>query len=197
MIAIDDKLISNAVIEEQFICNLTACKGACCIAGESGAPLTLAETEILANIYPVVKPYLNAEGVAVIEQVGTHALNEKGNYMTPLVNGKACAYVCYSKSGVAQCGIQQAYYDNKVDFIKPISCHLYPIRVTAYSDFEAINYEKWEICKAACALGKANKTPVYQFLKAPLIRKYGHSFYEQLHAAAQYVKQNDTTKTAK
>ncbi|MGB1247342.1 MAG: DUF3109 family protein [Chitinophagales bacterium] len=180
MIAIDDKLISEEIKDRKFVCNLAACKGACCIEGDSGAPLEFDELDVMEDIYEKVMPYLTDEGKKVIEEQGHFILDDEGAFKTPLVENKACAYVIYEKNGLTSCGIEKAYLDKKIDFKKPISCHLYPIRVTKYDDFEAVNYEEWDICKAACTHGENLKVPVYKFLKEPLTRKYGQEFYTVL-----------------
>ncbi len=185
MILIDDKIISDDVVEKQFVCNLEACKGACCWEGDYGAPLTDEEQEILVKIYEDVKPFLTAEGIAAIEAQGVFTYFKKAKeYGTPLINNRACAYMTYDELGIAKCGIEQAHKAGKTDFLKPISCHLYPIRIESYEGFDAVNYDKWEICSAACTLGEKLKIPAYQFVKEALIRKYGEQFYEALEGAA-------------
>lgn len=191
MLIIQDILVSDDVVEKNFICNLNACKGACCVAGDSGAPLELDEIPILSQIYEDVKPYLTEEGKAAIEELGLSVYYKKAaEYGTPLIDGGACAFVTFDDKGTALCGIEQAYNDGKVAFKKPISCHLYPIRIemSKISNFEALNYDKWDICKAACALGEKEQLPVYKFLKEAIIRKYGADFYDELDAAAEHLK---------
>jgi hypothetical protein len=186
MIQIEDKLISEEIFSEEFVCNLTKCKGACCVAGDVGAPLEKYETEILDKIFPLVKPYLRPEGVAALEEQGTWTIDPSdGDFVTPMVNGEECAYVIFDEKGVTKCGIEKAYEDGAVEWQKPISCHLYPIRVTEYSTFTALNYHEWEICAPACTLGKELQVPVYKFLKTPIIRKYGEEFYSTLCDAAE------------
>lgn len=185
MIIIDDKYISDEVVEEQFVCNLNACKGACCVAGDCGAPLNKQELKTLKKIYPAVKPYLRAEGIAEIEKTGYHTIDNEYGYVTPIVNGGICAYATVDENGITGCGIEKAYNDGKVDFKKPISCHLYPIRIKKYETWEAVNYDRWDICKAACKNGKALKVPVYRFLRDAIIRAYGTEFYEVLDKIAK------------
>ncbi len=180
MIKIGDVLVSDDIKEKEFICNLEKCKGACCVEGDYGAPLEEDELDILKEIYPKVKSYLTPEGIKAIEEQGTHVLDEDGDLSTPTVGGKECAYAIYDNQKVLKCGIEQAYYDGKVSWKKPISCHLYPIRITKKKNFEAVNYHKWDICSAACALGKQLGVPIYKFLKEPLIRKYGQAWYDEL-----------------
>lgn len=186
MIQIDNKLISEDIFSEEFVCNLSKCKGACCVEGDVGAPLDKHETEILDRIFEKVKPYLRKEGVEAIEQQGTWTIDPMdGDFVTPMVNGNECAYVIFDEKGITKCGIEKAYEDGAVDWQKPISCHLYPIRVNEYSTFTALNYHEWSICSDACTLGKELQVPVYKFLKTPLIRKYGEEFYTTLCEAAE------------
>ncbi|MCW5907984.1 MAG: DUF3109 family protein [Chitinophagales bacterium] len=188
MIVIDDKIISDDVVEEQFVCNLAACKGECCVAGELGAPLNEEETKILEDIYETVKPYLLPEGIAAIEKQGKWVrTREEEKYNTPLMKKGGCAWMNYDKDGVVICGIEKAYNDGLIDWKKPISCHLYPIRITKQkkTGFDMVNYERWVVCKAACKNGKALKVPVFRFLKDAIIRKYGEEFYRALEEYAK------------
>lgn len=191
MIIVQDKLVSDELVEEQFICNLTACKGACCWEGDSGAPLEAAELPILEAIFEKVKPFLSPAGIQAIEQQGTSVWFEDAEeYGTPLVDNGPCAYMTLSANGTAQCGIEAAYRAGAIDFQKPISCHLYPIRVEKNEElgFEALNYHRWDICSAACELGRKEQMPVYRFLQAAIVRKYGQDFYDELDGAARFIK---------
>ncbi len=184
MIAIDNILVSDSAVQDYFTCNLNACKGACCVEGESGAPLEGEELETLEKIYPEVKPFLTEEGIQIIESKGFYTEEKKEGFKTPLMKDGACVYIRY-ENGIAQCGIQKAYREGKVNFEKPISCHLYPIRVTkSKSGMTHVNYEQWEICSPACALGKSLKMPLYKFVKEALVRKFGEEFYVTLDLAA-------------
>ncbi|WP_018675882.1 DUF3109 family protein [Riemerella columbina] len=185
MIQIEDKLISEDIFNEEFVCNLSRCKGACCIEGDAGAPLDKEETDILEEIYPKIKPFLRPEGVKAIESQGTSVEDFDGDLVTPLIDNRDCAYVIFDENGITKCGIEKAYEAGTIDWQKPISCHLYPIRITEYPSFTAFNYHEWTICSDACQLGKELKVPVYQFLKTPLIRKYGETFYTTLSEAAE------------
>ena len=185
MIQIDDKLISEDLFSEEFVCNLAKCKGICCVEGDAGAPLDEDETKILDEIYPKIKSYLRPEGIQAIEEQGTYTLDFEGDLVTPLVNNAECAYVIFDEKGYTKCAIEKAYEDGVIDWQKPISCHLYPIRITEYSNFSAINYHEWDICSDACTLWKELGVKVYQFLKKPLIRKYGEEFYQTLSEAAE------------
>jgi hypothetical protein len=184
MFQLGKTIVSEDIIEKDFVCNLSACKGACCVEGEAGAPVTVEETKILKNIYPEVKAFLRPEGIAAIEGQGTHIKTSEGELETPLVNGKECAYVTFSDKGIAGCGIEDAFNAGKVDFRKPISCHLYPVRVKDFGLFSAVNYHKWPICNDACVLGKELKVPVYKFVKEALIRKFGKNWYAELEKVA-------------
>ncbi|MAP81785.1 MAG: hypothetical protein CL526_11930 [Aequorivita sp.] len=189
MFQLGKTIVSEDIIEKDFVCNLNACKGACCIEGEAGAPVTAEEAPILESIYPKVKPFLRAEGIAAIEKHGTYITTSNKELETPLVEGKECAYVTFTDHGIASCGIEDAYNagaltEETVDFIKPISCHLYPVRVQAYSEFSAVNYHRWPICDDACTLGKELQVPVYKFVKTALIRKFGENWYNQLEKVA-------------
>ncbi len=190
MIKVGDVLVSDDIKDVEFVCHLEKCKGACCVEGDLGAPLEEEELPIMNEILEKVKPYLTAEGIRSIEAQGTYILDEDGDYSTPTIGGKECAYAHYDLQGVLKCGIEQAYLDGKINFKKPISCHLYPIRVTANEDtgFEALNYEHWHICSAACTKGTKEKLSVYEFVKDALIRKYGTDFYDELEGAAAFLK---------
>jgi hypothetical protein len=184
MFQLGKAIVSEDILEKDFVCNLSACKGACCVEGEAGAPVTDEEVEILKEIYPVVKPFLRAEGILAIEEQGTHIVSPLNELETPLVNGRECAYVSFSDNGTAGCGIEDAYNAGVIDFRKPISCHLYPVRVQDYSEFAAVNYHRWPICDDACTLGKELKVPVYKFVKDALIRKFGENWYAELEKVA-------------
>jgi hypothetical protein len=189
MIAIDNVLLSDDVIEAQFVCDLERCKGGCCVDGDCGAPLTEEEAKIIAEILPIVKPYLPQEYIAEIEKQGTHVLDAEHGLVTPTVNGGICVYAFTDTLGVVKCGIEAAHRDGLIDFKKPISCHLFPIRIDTSAEYELVNYEpRKTLCRPACKLGKKLEVPVYQFLKEPLIRKYGESFYEALDAVAEHQK---------
>lgn len=180
MIAVDNVVVTDEVIANNFVCNLNKCKGACCIEGDSGAPLDADELTVLKEIYPTVKPYMTEKGIEVVEREGTHVTDFDGDYTTPCIdNNKECAYVIW-ENGITQCAIEKAYNDGKITYKKPISCHLYPIRITQYPDFEVLKYDRWNICAPACSFGDELKVPVYAFLKDPLIRKYGAEWYRQL-----------------
>lgn len=186
MIEIDNILISDEVVEKQFVCNLDKCKGGCCVDGDTGAPITQEEANIIEDIYPQVKHLLSEPAIKLIEEEGTHTFDEDFGLVTPTLNGGICAYGYYDDNGIVKCAIEHVYKEGKIPFKKPISCHLFPIRITEYEQFEAVNYEPREtLCKPACKLGKSLQVPVYQFLKEPIIRKYGETFYNTLDEIAQ------------
>lgn len=187
MFQLNKTIVSEEILEKEFVCNLSACKGACCVDGDAGAPLDEEETKILAEIFPKVKPFLRPEGVKAIEEQGTHVVSDFGELETPLIDGKDCAYVIFDRK-TALCGIEQAYNQGIVDWKKPVSCHLYPIRIKEYSDFSAVNYHKWHICSDACALGEELGVPVYQFVKEALVRKFGQQWFDELDKVAKELK---------
>lgn len=184
MFQLGKTIVSEDIIEKEFVCNLSACKGKCCIDGEAGAPLEKEELKILMDIYPKVKPFLRKEGLTAIKDQGLFITTE-GEYETPLINDKVCAYAIFDKKNTAKCGIEEAYNQRMIKWKKPLSCHLYPVRITNYSEFTAVNYHKWPICDDACILGKVLKTPVYKFVKEALIRKFGKDWYTELEKVAE------------
>ena len=196
MIILQDKyLVSDDVLEKQFVCNLNACKGACCWEGDAGAPLEEEELSILDTHYDAIKPFLSPAGKAAIQKQGGYTYERDRDtgedfWATTLIDGGPCAYMTYDGNMVAQCGIEKAFRAGVIDFYKPISCHLYPIRVDVHPKTSMIllNYHEWSICKAACAKGEKEQVAVYEFLKAPLIRKFGLEFYEELEAVAEHLK---------
>jgi hypothetical protein len=188
MIIIDNILVSDEVVEEQFVCDLIKCKGGCCVDGDAGAPLLPEERANIDEVLTVVKRYLGERSLQEIEKQGNYVWNDEFGWVTPAIDGGICVYAVTDEKGIVKCAIEQAYRDGKVNWKKPISCHLFPIRIkqSEHGNLEYVNYEPREdLCKAACKLGKKLKVPVYQFLKEPLIRKYGEEFYETLEAIAK------------
>lgn len=185
MFQLGKTLVSEEIIEKDFVCNLTACKGACCVDGDAGAPLEESETEILEAIYSDVKPFLRPEGIKAIESQGTWVIGEDGEWETPLIQGKECAYTVFNADGVAKCGIEEAFNRGATAWRKPVSCHLYPVRVTEYSSLTAVNYHKWQLCDPACELGEQLQVPVYKFVRDALIRKFGERWYAELEEVAR------------
>lgn len=180
MILIDDTVISEDISDEFFVCDLAKCKGACCVEGDLGAPLEEEELLILDRIQEDIKPFLSEKGLMEIAKSGAWVKDEDGDFSTPIIQGRECAYAIYDEKGYLKCGIEQAYFAGKTDFRKPISCHLYPIRIAKLAEYQSVNYERWSICSDACSHGKELGVPVYQFLKDPLIRKFGTKWYAEL-----------------
>lgn len=191
MIQIDDKVISLDIFEKKFICDLNACHGECCVAGESGAPLEEEETAVLEEIFDAVRPYLSEEAIAEIERQGKWVIDADGDKVTPIINGDECVYAYQDEKKIWKCAIEKAYNEGKVSFKKPMSCHLYPIRVTNYKTFKALNYHEWFVCEGARVLGEKVGKPVYQFLKDPIIRVFGEEFYNELENVAQVIEKEN------
>lgn len=180
MIVLQNTVISDDIRDKFFVCNLEKCKGACCVEGDLGAPLEGDELAILEQNYDKIKPYLSGAGKQAIEEQGLYVIDFEGDYSTPTIENRECAFAIYDDNMTLKCGIEQAYLDGKINWKKPISCHLYPIRISKYDGFEALNYDRWGICNAACSFGEDLGVRVYQFLKEPLIRKYGENWYTEL-----------------
>jgi len=180
MIVVDHAVLSDDLKERHFVCDLQKCKGACCVEGDLGAPLEDEELPIINEILEKVMPYLSPAGRHAIEESGPYILDKEGDYSTTTIGDQECAFAIYDQDRILKCGIEKAYLDGKIEWQKPISCHLYPIRVTKYDHYDALNYNRWEICDPACKLGDELKVPVYKFLKAPLVRKYGERWFQDL-----------------
>ncbi|PWL31478.1 MAG: DUF3109 domain-containing protein [Fluviicola sp. XM-24bin1] len=191
LVEIDDKIVSTQIFEKKFVCDLNACKGACCIEGDAGAPLTSEEVAILEKDLEKIKPYMRKEGIKEVEANGVSYLDEENEPVTALVNGDECAFVFFDEKGITKCAVEAAYLDGKTEFKKPISCHLYPIRVKKFNDYKALNYDKWSICEPACACGDSLNVPVFRFLKEPLVRAFGEGFYKELETIDGELKKND------
>ena len=176
MIIVDTTIVSDDIRDARFCCDLAQCKGQCCIDGDCGAPLLEEEIPVLEEILPKIKPYMTPEGIAVVEAEGVAAEDNAGLPCTPLIAGAACAYIAYAEDGTALCAIEKAAREGKVDFLKPVSCHLYPIRVDDFGEFQALNYHRWDICRHAAGHGQ----PLYEYLKEPLIRRFGPDWYDEL-----------------
>jgi hypothetical protein len=192
MIAIDNILIGDEIVSEQFVCDLNKCKGGCCVDGDAGAPLNKDELGKLNDVYNAVLPYLTEESKTELERQGKYIYDKEFGWVTPTIESKVCVYGIIDKKGIVKCGIEQAYNDGKVQWKKPISCHLFPIRIkqSRNKQTDYVNYEPREdLCSAACTLGEKLKVPVYVFLKEALTRKYGAEFYETLEATAKHLNQ--------
>ena len=188
MIQIEDVVVSFDVIREKFLCDLDACKGICCIEGDAGAPVELDEVEKLEEVLPAVWDELSPAAREVIERQGVVYADRDGELVTSIVDGKDCVFTCYDEHGCCYCAIEKAYREGRVGFYKPVSCHLYPIRVGNYGPYKALNYHRWDVCRAAVLRGEKENVPVYRFLKEPLIRKFGAEWYHQLEIAADELK---------
>ncbi len=189
MIQIQNTIVSEEILDQAFVCDLVKCKGACCIQGDSGAPLTDEEAINLKALYPIIEKYLPEESKAVIKQKGFYEVDIDGEKVTPLVSKKGrCAYVFFDENKFAKCAFEKAHVQGEITFKKPISCYLYPVRVTKYPTFDAVNYHKWEICDDACKLGKELKVSVAVFLKDPLIKAFGEEWYDELLLVDEYRK---------
>jgi len=187
MIRIDKTLVSEEIFEKRFLCDLSACKGACCVEGDSGAPVEAEEIGIMEQALEDIKPYMRKEGIDRVDEVGVFTVDTDGEYVTPLVDEKECAFVNFDQHGIAKCAIEMAYRDGKIDFPKPVSCHLYPIRLTKLKDFTAVNYHYWPVCDPARSCGAKLDVKVFRFLKEPIIRKFGADFFQQLESADEFL----------
>ncbi len=180
MIIVQSAIVSDDIADRCFCCDLKQCKGQCCVDGDSGAPLEADEAELLAKLLPEIRPYMTEEGLRVVDSVGVSAIDSDGDLGTSLVNNRECAFVCWDDEGTAYCAIERAYLDGKIAFRKPVSCHLYPIRIENYGSFQAVNYHRWDICQCAVECGKQQGVLLYKYLKEPLIRNFGEAWYEEL-----------------
>lgn len=179
MIIIDDIIISDEFRDARFCCDVQKCLGVCCVEGDAGAPLLEEEISIIEDAMEEIEPYMLKEGIEVVEKRGAFDYDQSGEYVTPLINDKDCAFVYYEDT-IAKCAIEKAYDEGRIDFQKPLSCHLYPVRITKSENFEAVNYHKWFICEPARTFGKKKDILLYKFLKDPLIRAYGEEWYGKL-----------------
>jgi hypothetical protein len=182
VIIIGDTSVSDDLYLVRFCCNLERCLGACCVAGDAGAPLEEEEISILEDELDDIRPFMTEQGIRTVEETGVFDYDIHAKFVTPLVNGGECAFAVF-ESGIAYCAIENAFYAGKTRFLKPVSCHLYPVRITEYKTFQAVNYQKWAICKPALKMGNREGIPLYRFLKNALVRKYGEAWYKELEAA--------------
>lgn len=189
MLQIQDTLVTLDIIEQFFLCDLGKCFGECCIDGDAGAPITDEEAKIIEDLLPVIWDDLLPQAQQEIKENGVSYIDIEGDRVTTIVNGKNCAFSCYDKNGMCLCAIEKAYRAGKTNFYKPISCHLYPLRIKEYPTFTAVNYHRWKICKCAEVLGRKEGVRAYQFLKEPLIRRFGKDWYDELaFTCEQYLK---------
>jgi len=189
MIIVGDALVSEEVFDEHFVCDLSACKGACCVEGDSGAPMNRDELPLLEAAYPFVRPLMREEGIRAVEEKGLYEVDRDGDLVTPLVGDHGeCAFVIFDTNGTAKCALEKAYLEGLTTWKKPISCHLYPIRLAKLTDFTAVNYHRWPICAPACECGSKLKVPVFKFLREPLIRQFGQAWYSELETVYEVRK---------
>lgn len=185
MIIVGQALVSEDILEKKFECQILSCKGACCVQGDAGAPLDEAELEVIAAEYENVRPFMDAAGLAKVEEVGFHEKDRDGDLVTTCLPGGECVFVVRNAAGIADCAIEKAYFAGNTWFRKPLSCHLYPIRAKKYGEYMALNYHSWNLCSEACRVGEERKIPVYRFLKEALTRKMGPLWYEEFEAVAE------------
>jgi hypothetical protein len=179
MLSIDRVLISDEVLHQYFACDVSACGGMCCVAGDAGAPLEEEEISIIEDFLDMIKPYMTPQGVQTVEQNGVFDYDADGILVTPLLNDKECIFT-YFEENTAKCAIEKAFLEGKTDFQKPISCHLYPIRIKKFDYYERLDYHCWEVCEAARKQGKALKITVFNYLSAPLSRRYGKEWIKKM-----------------
>jgi hypothetical protein len=180
MIEIGKTIVSLDVIESKFCCDLDHCKGACCVDGDSGAPVTTDEADAIERLFPFFKEYLSSGNIAEIERQGFSLIDQDGDLVTPIVGKNECVFTFLDDKGITLCAIERAYFEKNTGFRKPVSCHLFPIRITEYKRFDGVNYEKLKICKAGRACGKTNNLPLWKYLQEPLTRNYGEEWYNEL-----------------
>ncbi len=189
MIIVGQTLVSEDLFEEQFVCDLNACKGACCVEGESGAPLERDELLQIEENLEKVRPFMRSEGIRALEENGPYTVDSDGDFVTSLVgNHGECVFVTFDEKGIAKCALEQAYNAGATSWKKPISCHLYPVRLAQLTEYVAVNYHRWQVCEPACACGATLKVPVYRFLRDPLIRRFGEDWYSELEEIANQWK---------
>lgn len=189
MIIIQNTLVSEDIIRREFVCKLSICKGECCVEGDAGAPLEKDEISEIAGNYEQIKYFMRASGLVTIQKQGFYEIDDQGDLVTPLIDNKECAFV-YFERGIAKCAIEKAYFEKGIPFRKPVSCHLYPIRISLNKEYDALNYHQWPVCKSAMKNGKKIGMPVYKFLEEPLIRKYGKEWYNELCHVAEVYEEN-------
>lgn len=180
MFVVGRTLVSRDVLERKFVCDLAACKGACCVQGDAGAPLLPTEVATMHDALAAVLPYMDGEGKTEVARTGVFTVDAEGDQVTPLIDGGRCAFSVFDTEGVAKCAFEQAFNDGKTTFKKPVSCHLYPIRVKQLTEYQAVNYDKWDICQPACACGDRLKVPVYKFVREALVRRFGPGWFAEL-----------------
>ncbi|MDO4707155.1 MAG: DUF3109 family protein [Porphyromonadaceae bacterium] len=191
MIEIGDKIVSRDIFEVMFACDYAVCKGICCVEGDSGAPVTPNEVDLLERHLPKVRHLLSPQALKVLDEQGVSYVDEEGDLVTSIVNGKDCAFTTYDDEGNCLCAYEKMYYAGEIDWIKPLSCQLYPIRLTHYPSFTAVNYHKWSVCRAALKKGKREGLPIYKFLERPLRYAFGDEWYVELEEAARLLQEEE------
>jgi hypothetical protein len=194
MIQIGKTIVSFDLFDKQFLCDLASCKGECCVEGDSGAPLTKEEAALIEQNFDRFKKYLDEKYISEISKQGFAVIDNDGDLVTPLYNNRECAYTYTDENGVTKCSIEKAFFEGESTFRKPVSCHLFPVRITEYDDFDAINYQQLDICKSGRECGKKKNVILYQFLKEPLIREYGEEWYNELEIAAKHLRSTNKSE---
>lgn len=180
MLAIGHTLVSEDILEKHFVCDLGVCKGACCVKGDAGAPLLKEEVDILNDILPEVLPYMDESGRTAVAEKGVSELDRDGDVGTTLIADGRCAFATIDRWGMVKCSIEQAHAEGRIGWKKPVSCHLYPVRVKKYDGFEAVNYDRWDICRAALVCGEKHRVPLFRFVKDALVRRFGQAWFDEL-----------------
>lgn len=191
MVQIQDTIVSFDVITKEFCCDLKKCKGACCIEGDAGAPVTADEIAQIENLLPVIREDLSPQALKVIDEQGVAYPDPEGEMVTSIVNGRDCVFTVYGEDGCCYCAIEKAWREGRCSFMKPVSCHLYPIRVKRLGEWWGLNYDRWDVCQAAAIKGRREGIPVYKYLKEPLIRRFGQAWYDELELTVNEMKKQN------
>ena len=191
MVQVGEAIVSFDVLKEPFCCDLNCCKGVCCIEGDAGAPVTIDEVAAIENLLPEIEQHLSPEAKDVISKQGVAYTDASGDLVTSIVNGKDCVFTCHDGNGCCHCATEKAFHDGKVSFMKPVSCHLYPIRVKKLGEYWGLNYDRWEVCGAARIKGQREHIPVYRYLKEPLVRRFGKEWYDELELTVDEMKRQN------
>lgn len=197
MLQIKDVIVSFDVLTESFSCDLAHCKGECCIEGDAGAPVTPDEIAQIEELLPTIWEDLSIEALKVINSQGVAYTDPEGELVTSIVNGKDCVFTCYGDDGCCYCAIEKAYRNGLCKFKKPVSCHLYPIRVKRIGDYYGLNYDRWDVCRAAVLKGRKDGIPIYKYLKEPLVRRFGQEWYDELELTVEELKRQQLLPDAK
>ena len=191
MVQIQDTIVSFDVITKEFCCDLKKCKGTCCIEGDAGAPVTADEIAQIENLLPVIREDLSPQALKVIDEQGVAYPDPEGEMVTSIVNGRDCVFTVYGEDGCCYCAIEKAWREGRCSFMKPVSCHLYPIRVKRLGEWWGLNYDRWDVCQAAAIKGRREGIPVYKYLKEPLIRRFGQAWYDELELTVNEMKKQN------